>query len=176
MKTTTSKTRNTTRKSEATQRTKVNGMSVEEASHWVNQHRRTSRRRMVVIEMPDGQQYVSRSTNAGLYRGISNSQIGTPFSCEIARHNRFEYVSDGDSQRLVFNGTEMWTNFRGFTDKANHTGDVYSVIEICRVGETFLVRLGTLLVKARCPVDFALRARKSKVDVPHAATSLRIFG
>ena len=104
------------------------------------------------------------------------TQVGTAFSCEIARHNKFESICDGDSQRLVLNGTEMWTNFRGFTDKINHMGDVYSVNGMCRNGETLIVRLGTLLVKARCPVDFALREWKSKVDVTHAATPLRLVG
>lgn len=176
MKSMTSKSRNTSRKSQAVQRTNEGGMSTEEASDWVNQHRRINRRKMVVIEMPDGKQYVSRTTNAGFFRGLGNSQVGTAFSCEIARHNKFESICDGDSQRLVLNGTEMWTNFRGFTDKINHMGDVYSVNGMCRNGETLIVRLGTLLVKARCPVDFALREWKSKVDVTHAATPLRLVG
>lgn len=151
-------------------------MSIEEAFDWVNQHWRTSPRKMVVIEMPDGKQYVSRSTNAGLYRGLGNSQVGTPFSCEIARHNKFESICDGDSQRLVLNGTEMWTNFRGFTDKANHMGNVYSVNGLCRDGETLIVRLGKLLMKARCPVDFALNEWKPKTRVAPTATSLRLVG
>lgn len=176
MKLTTSKSRSTSRKPETIQRQIEGGMSIEEVSDWVNQHWRTSPRKMVVIEMPDGKRYVSRSTNAGLYRGLSHSQVGTAFSCEIARHNKFESICEGDSQRFVLNGTEMWTNFRGFTNKINHTGDVYSVNGMCRDGETLIVRLGRLLVKARRPVDFALKEWKSKVDMTQAATSLRFVG
>lgn len=175
MKNMTSRSRKASRKPQAVRRTRNGGLSSGEAFDWARKNWNVNRRKRVVIEMPDGKQYVSRSTNAELFRGMSY-YWSAPFSCEIARHNRVAEVCVGNAIRSAIVGTEMWTNFRGFTDKANHSGDVYSVVGLSRDGDVLLVKLGKLLVKARCRVDFALRPWKPKAVVADTSPSLRLVG
>ena len=147
-----------------------------EATRMTDPYRTMNRRKRVVIEMPNGKKYLSCTTLNRFFHGIDHSWGGTTFSCEIARCNRIEQINEGDTWRFVVTGTEMSTSFRGFAGKDNHIGDVYSVIGVYCDGETLIVKLGTLLVKARRKLDFTLKTWKPKAGVPLTDPTLRFVG
>ena len=130
-----------------------------EVGTWSFQQHFDNLRRLVVIQMPDGKRYVSRTTTKGLLAGWYERRDGQPLVCHITRKNTVAEVTEDGMRRLVVVGTEMETGFRGF-DRKNcslNSGDVYEVDAIAREGDTPIVILSKRLFKAKTPFAFTLR-------------------
>jgi hypothetical protein len=118
---------------------------------WIFRQDFDHHRRMVVIQMPDRMQYVSRTTIKGLIEGWWRRRIGQTFVCNIRQGNKIKVVAENNMRQFEVVGTELHTDFRGYDRKngSDFSGDVYEVDAIKREGDTVIVTLGKQLVKLR---------------------------
>ena len=132
--------------------------------NWIFRQKFDNHRRLVVIQMPDRKQYVSRTTVKGLLDGWLRRHIGQKFVCHVTRHNTINPVTEDNCRRSEIAGTEMYTSFSGFDRKSSshYAGDVYEIDAIKREGDTVIVRLAKRLLKSKTPYEFTLKEWKPR--------------
>lgn len=119
-----------------------------------------SRSRKVVIQMPNGNLYLSQVTVKSLLEGWCRKRTGQTFICHITCHTKRNW----NNSPTFVPGSEMHTGFTGFDRNIRSIfyGDVYEVDAINRVGDTVIVRLAKRLQKTKTPFDFTLKQWKPK--------------